>query len=277
MKTGYLITARLKSTRLKRKILLDIDGETVLDKVIKRCKSVIGIDEIILCTSTNPQDSELEDVARKHNIKFFKGDEDDVLDRLLNAAQEEKVDRFLSITADNPLHSIKVANKIISFDNDYSFDFIFTYNLPVGMAPYFIRTEALEVAVKMKQNSETEIWGPFVYQPSFFKIGEFSIAQNGIPSTIRITCDYEEDFLLITELYKKINVEMPDIDDVIETYINNPGIFDINKGIIQRGLDPKIIDSIQKAFRENVTKGLAYAKQRGITINPGLIKKVEVI
>ena len=70
MKIGFFITARLKSERLKLKILLDLNGKTVLDRVIERCKSTPGIDDVILCTSRNSQDSLLYDYALKHNIEF---------------------------------------------------------------------------------------------------------------------------------------------------------------------------------------------------------------
>ena len=79
MKIGFFITARLKSTRLKRKILLDLNGKSVLDRVIERAKQVKGIDGVVLCTSINPQDSELYKNALSNQIEFFAGSEDDVL------------------------------------------------------------------------------------------------------------------------------------------------------------------------------------------------------
>ena len=115
MKLGYFITARLKSSRLKRKILLPLSGNTVLDHVINRCKETNEIDDVVLCTSTNPQDAELFDYALKHQIKFFAGSEDDVLKRLLDAAKYYGFDAFVSITADNPLHSIFISNQIVEW------------------------------------------------------------------------------------------------------------------------------------------------------------------
>ena len=272
MKTGYLITARLKSQRLKRKILLDIDGDTVLDKVIKRCLAVGNVDEVVLCTSTNEQDAELEQVAEKHKIKFFKGDEDDVLKRLLDAARKENIDRFLSITADNPFHSILMGRKILDFDNRNNFDFIFTQNLPAGIAPYFIRTDALDVAVFMKRNSDTEIWGPFVKQPSFFKLGYLNVTNNSLPSDLRITCDYEADYQFIKSLYGNILSSRPDINDIIALFNTNPDIFDINKGIPQRKLDKSIIEEINNNFKKNTQIGIDYLKLNNILLFPGSIE-----
>ena len=56
MKVGFLITARLKSTRLPMKIVLKIHGREMIRHMIDRLKLSDVIDEIIICTSPNPQD-----------------------------------------------------------------------------------------------------------------------------------------------------------------------------------------------------------------------------
>ena len=92
MKIGFFITARLKSTRLKRKILLDLNGKTVLERVIERCKAVKGVGGVVLCTSNNQDDRELKQFATSENIQFFEGSEEDVLQRLLDAAKKYHYD-----------------------------------------------------------------------------------------------------------------------------------------------------------------------------------------
>ena len=86
MKIGMLITARLKSTRLPKKLLLDINGKSLIERVIDRAKEVSGLERVILCTSNNPQDRPLVDLALKNGIPYFLGSEEDVLDRLNRAA-----------------------------------------------------------------------------------------------------------------------------------------------------------------------------------------------
>lgn len=277
MTTGYLITARLKSTRLKRKILLSIDEETVLDKVILRCKKTLGVDKVVLCTSINEEDAELVAYAEKHKIGFFRGSEDDVLKRLLDAAREFTIDRFLSITADNPLHSVLAAEKILEFDSNHKFDFIFTQNLPIGMSPYFIRTDALDVAVFMKEKSDTEIWGPFVNRPDFFNIGYLIFNNIKLSSSLRITCDYEKDYLFIKTLYSSFSTKFPDIHNIESTFFKNPEVFKINEGITQRMPDQETLNQINDAFVKSKAEGKRYCEEKGIIINMGLVKKEESI
>lgn len=277
MKTGFLITARLNSKRLKRKVLLDIDGDTILDKVIKRCKCVSNIDEIILCTSINSQDEELITVAEKHGIKYFQGPENDVLVRLADAANKYKVDRFLSITADNPLHSVEAAEQIIDFDNGKDFDFIFTFNLPTGLAPYFIKTKALLIVNYMKKATDTEIWGPFVNQPSFFKIGNLFVTQELLKPSLRITCDYEEDYRFIKKIHELSNKSLPNISDIRYLFINNKEIFEINKNHKQRKLNENTISNINKQFLLSRNLGLDFMKRNNIVLFPGQHEKTIIL
>ena len=92
MKIGFLITARLKSERLPLKIIKDLNGKTVIERLIDRIKEIKDITDIVLCTSTNSQDRPLVDIARGNNIYYFNGDEDDVLKRLLDAAKFYNLD-----------------------------------------------------------------------------------------------------------------------------------------------------------------------------------------
>ena len=68
LKVGYLVTGRLKSTRLPEKLLLEIKGKTVITHMIDRLKLAKNVDEIIICTSTIKQDRPLGELAKKNNV-----------------------------------------------------------------------------------------------------------------------------------------------------------------------------------------------------------------
>jgi len=102
MKVGYLITGRLKSTRLPRKLLIKVKGKPIVSHMIDRLKLAKNVDEIVICTSDNEQDKPLSNIAKENNIKCFFGDPDDVLSRLLGAAEYFNLDYILNITADCP-------------------------------------------------------------------------------------------------------------------------------------------------------------------------------
>ncbi len=274
MKIGAFITARLKSTRLEQKILLDLDGKSVLDRVIDRCKAINGIDGVVLCTSTNPQDAILEKNASNNNIQFYKGSENDVLDRLLKSADEFKYDAFISITADNPLFSIEIANEIIKWYKKDKPDFIFSNGLPMGCIPYFIKTNALKVAIQMKSECDTEIWGPFVNRPDFFKIGYLSIKGSLYKEEKRLTCDYPEDLELMKTIYKAFpKKEIISTKTALLYLKENPDLWLINSMHVQRQLPIEVLNEINAQFDSQIEKGKLFAQEHKIMLNPGTIKK----
>lgn len=269
MKYAYLITARLKSSRLREKILLDLNGKTILDHVIERCKKVVGTDEVILCTSTNTQDSVLFDYALKHGIKFYAGSEDDVLTRLRDAALYYGVDGFLSITADNPLHSFYCGTVILDQVKKFNFDFVFTEGLPIGIAPYYLNTKALQVAIKMKEDSNTEIWGPFCKRKEFFNLGNLIVKNYSIPSSNRITCDCPDDYKLFRYIYAHFDTGMlPSIFQLEDLYLENPNLFTINSNIKQQGVSKEILERITTDFNNNIEQGESYARSIGHKLIP---------
>src|SRR5690606_464279 len=102
MKIGLQITARMKSSRLPFKLLMDLNGYSIIEHVINRSKLIKGVESVVLCTSVNAQDKPLVDVAREKDIYYYLGSEVDVLQRLLDSANFFGFDYILSITGENP-------------------------------------------------------------------------------------------------------------------------------------------------------------------------------
>lgn len=273
MKIGFFITARLKSSRLKHKVLLDLNNKSILDRVIERCKEVKGIDGVVLCTSTDPQDSILYRNALENKVEFFAGSENDVLQRLLNAALYFGYDAFLSITADNPLFSIYTSQIAVDWYKKESFDFIFTIGLPIGIGTYFIDTKALQVACHMKKEINTEIWGPFVNRPDFFKIGELIITNSPYNENYRLTCDYPEDYVLIRSLYSNFESNaIPSIHRIFDILRQKPALLKINSKNKQSNLNESIINLINENFSRAKNSGEEFARSINKSLHPEKIK-----
>lgn len=101
MNFGIIIQARLGSTRLPGKILKDFyGGKTLLETVIENLKKTGA--KIIVATSVNPNNDKLETFLKERNITVFRGSEDDVLSRFIEAAEANGVDGIVRICSDNP-------------------------------------------------------------------------------------------------------------------------------------------------------------------------------
>ena len=253
MKIGFLITARLKSTRLPLKILKDLNGKTVIERIIDRAKKIKDISEIVLCTSTNPQDKTLVDIAQENNIYYFNGDEEDVLKRLFDAAQFFDLDYFLGITADNPLFSIYYSNLIVDKIKRDHHDFIKLEGLPLGAATYGMKVKALEVVCKIKTIVDTEIWGSLIDRPEIFDVETIKAEDKLNRPELRFTLDYEEDYELINNIYSNVPFKnVLNLYDVIDYMDNNPEIAKLNQDCVQLELDDKVTEEIDKNYKENL-------------------------
>jgi spore coat polysaccharide biosynthesis protein SpsF len=253
MKIGFLITARLKSSRLPLKIIKDLNGKTVIERLVDRAKEIKGISEIVICTSTNPQDRLLVDIAKENSIYYFNGDEEDVLKRLLDAAKFFDLDYFLGITADNPLITIHCSNLIVDEIKRNHYDFIKLEGLPLGAATYGMKVNALETVCKLKTVEDTEIWGYLIDRPEIFDVKTIKVDGKLNRPELRFTLDYEEDYELINNIYSHVPFKkVLNLYDVIDYLDKNPGIAKINQNCVQLDLDEKVKEEIDKSYKENL-------------------------
>lgn len=253
MKIGFLITARLKSTRLKLKILKPLNGYSVIERIIQRAKEINIISDIVLCTSNLSQDLPLVRIARENDIHYFNGNPEDVLQRLLDAAELFKMDFFIGITADNPLFSIHHA-KMISrmFRSDSSLDYIYTTGMPIGVNIYGIKTKALKVVCKVKQEIDTEIWGDLINQPKIFNVKKIKVEKKFQNKKKRITLDEIEDYKLFSEIYSHFSKDsVIDILDAYKFLKQNPKISVLNNNVIQKDLDKNVKKRIFEFYNDN--------------------------
>ena len=112
----------MNSTRLPGKVLMKSCGETMLGHLTKRLKRVKSLDCIVLATTFNKSDNILEEFANEFNIECFRWSEDNVLNRVLNAAETHNADVIVEITADCPLIDPLLVDKIIEgFENESAY------------------------------------------------------------------------------------------------------------------------------------------------------------
>lgn len=102
MNIGIIIQARMGSTRLPRKILRDFyHGETLIETLIKNLKKVDNV-PVVVATSNNPNNDELVSFLQQRNIPVYRGEENDVLNRFIGAAEQNGIDGIVRICSDNP-------------------------------------------------------------------------------------------------------------------------------------------------------------------------------
>lgn len=247
MKIGMLITARLKSKRLPLKLLHYINGNRVIDHVIERCKSVQFVDQVILCTSTNPQDAPLAKAAMEQGIFYFTGDPDDVLRRLYDAATFFRLDYILSITADDPFFSVEYASRFANEALLTQPDYMYAVGLPIGAGLYGIRYEALQTVIQFKNRTDTEIWGYWLNRPDLFHVHVFE-ARPEERKDIRLTLDTAEDLAFLQMIGARLDRHDISYHSLLRAVDQLPLEMFVNRNIEQMKVPAEVIEEINALY-----------------------------
>jgi spore coat polysaccharide biosynthesis protein SpsF len=262
MSIGFFITARLKSTRLKRKILCDLAGHSVLGHVIQRAQQVKGVSDVVVCTSTVPQDRPIVDVCNQHGCYYFNGHPDDVLNRLVAASTLFACDDLLLMTADNPLFSFEYAQRLVTERTSHpDVDYLVVEGLPIGMNPYMVRRKALEVIDAIKDEDETEFWPEYLKDETLFRRRSIK-AEPEHTRDYRVTLDYQQDLELFASIYRHCYNGAPIATSQVIEYLDaNPSVRALNDTIARSWLDPERVDRIETHLNRNRDKLFALKQE----------------
>ena len=115
MKVTATIQARMGSSRLPGKVLMDICGKPMLLWQVERIRRARLVDEIIIATTLSESDNEIETFCKKNNIRFFRGSENDVLDRISRLISERNIDIHLECYGDSPFIDPQIIDENIGF------------------------------------------------------------------------------------------------------------------------------------------------------------------
>lgn len=255
MKIGFLITVRLKSSRLPMKVLLDLNGRSVIQRVIDRAKKIYGINDIVLCTSQEPEDFPLVQTAKQENVYSFPGHATDVLKRLHDAARFFGMDYFVGITADNPLFSFEQGTLLANWvQQNPETDFAYYDNLPIGGNLYIVKTKMLETIYKFKPEGDTEIWGEWVKQPDIFNVNKLDPPpqlQNLLDKDMRLTMDEALDYNEFSKLYNIFpSNHTPCMKESADT-ISKHNLFEENKKVVQQQVDEEYSQIVRDFYMKN--------------------------
>ncbi|PPR78473.1 MAG: hypothetical protein CFH01_00962 [Alphaproteobacteria bacterium MarineAlpha2_Bin1] len=236
MKIASFITARLKSQRLKRKVLLPICGRPMLSHLIDRLKLSKKCQQIVLCTSTIKEDDDLENFAIREGVDCFRGHPDDVMLRLRDAADFYKTDIISSCTADNPLIDNLSMDDLIDYHINGKFDFSISKNIPFGTFTMTVNSSSLDKACDIKDSAETEFWPQYFLRTNQFKLGELVHNKIYSNSDIRLTVDEKPDFELMNIIFSNLHKsnKIFSLEDVIKFLDKNPELKKINSNVKQK-------------------------------------------
>jgi spore coat polysaccharide biosynthesis protein SpsF (cytidylyltransferase family) len=238
MRVVGITQARINSSRLPRKVLLQIGGKPLLQYHLERAIKSTLVHKWIVATTDEDESELICSIASKLSVKYFKGSLQDVLDRFYWAVKNENADYVVRITSDCPLIDASIIDHVVKTCIENNLDY--TSNtlkptFPDGMDVEVFKFAALERAWKeAKLKSEREHVTPFIWQNSSFFDKSIFTSQNytGMEdlSSYRLTVDQQEDFDLIKNLIDNLGGDKPWMEYV--TYLkNHPNLLNTNSSI----------------------------------------------
>lgn len=253
MKFLTTIEARFDSTRLPGKVLLPLTPtKTVFDILISRIRLSENISKVILATSKNKNNIKLVDSAKQNKILFYRGSENNVLERLYKATKNHKEKYIIQLTADNPLIDFKVIDYVVNFfkKNIDKYDFVTNKNLfdkkkffiPNGMiVSVFKKEKLLEAFIYQKKTNKKDLAEhPMLY---FCREGRQIIKSIDLQMPkkwtilpkLRLTLDTYEDYFFIYKIYNILKEKkLFGLIDIINVVKKKPFLLKINEKIKQK-------------------------------------------
>lgn len=243
MKVGAVIQARMGSTRLPGKVMLELGDKTVLGHVIERVRQAEKIDKIIIASSDLEADDAIVEEAIFNDALVSRGSESDVLSRYYQATLDHDLDHIVRITSDCPLIDPQIVDQLVDFylNNDYSIvtnagNDLEERTYPRGLDVEVFSFAALEEAhEKALEDYQREHVTPYIYENNEDK---YYYKNDVNHSRHRWTLDTPEDWELIKEIYDELYKGVHDfyLDEILELFEQEPELFDINKDIEQKSL-----------------------------------------
>jgi spore coat polysaccharide biosynthesis protein SpsF len=240
MKIVAIVQARMGSSRLPRKVMRDLGGASVLDRVLNRLGRSRLIQESLVATTVEPADDAIVEHCERTGRKVFRGSEQDVLDRYHRAAKHFEADVVVRVTSDCPVIDAEVTDATIRAFLDRRVDYasnIRVRTYPRGLDIEVMTLQALERAWRESSKPyQREHVTPYIYEnPGEFKL--HGIENDADCSQHRWTVDTPDDLQLLQAIYARFGGR----DDfgwreVLEMVESDPSLADINRHIAQKAV-----------------------------------------
>lgn len=247
------ITARMASTRLPGKAMAQVVGKPLLELLIERVARAGLVDELVVATTTEPQDDCLEALAMRSGVGCHRGSADDVLGRVLDAALAHGGEDLVVLTGDNPLVDPELIDDVLAFFQEGRFDYVTTTHMhhsrnwgamrtfPVGVSVQVCATSALADAAARTADPAVREHATFaVYDhPERYRLGAFDAIGKYAAwrhPELRLTVDTPEDLALVRAVFEALYPANPSFstEEAIRLVAETPALRSLNGHVRQR-------------------------------------------
>jgi len=240
-----VIQARMNSTRFPNKVLSDLSGTPLIERILQRVKKVKRIGKIIIATTKRKEDNILAEIAKLTKVEIFRGSENDLVDRYYQAVKGKSVGHILRLPADNPIPDPSEYNRLINYhlktNNDFSSNIcnFMSNGYPDGFGVEIFTVDSLKKIwrnEKRKKFREHIALNFYDYKKDKknlkfnFKIGTVKCPKKISRPKLVFDVNYYKDYLFIKQIYEYFLPQKKNFtaSDVIKWYEKKYSRKDLN-------------------------------------------------
>ncbi|MFH1642150.1 MAG: glycosyltransferase family protein [Nanoarchaeota archaeon] len=226
-KIGIIIQARMTSTRLPGKVLMDVGGMPLLAFLIKRLKSSVKNIDVIVATTKDKDDDKIVELCNSINVPYYRGSKENVLDRYIKCSREFNIDVIIRVCADSPFIDTEGINElVIAYHQNPLANLIHNKHkngYPPGAGAELVTLESLEKAeMDASEQNQREHVLPYILEHS----EKFNIIECDAPKHLRrpdyhIAVDYPEDLKLVNLILTKADALFPNQHEKVTIPLKN--------------------------------------------------------
>lgn len=241
MKIVATIEARMTSTRLPGKVLFMANGKPMLEHLVNRLKQVKSINEIVLATTINQADDCLVEFAQENGISFFRGSEDDVMSRVIEAGESAEADILVEITGDCPLIDPLLVEQAIQTYLHNNCDYVCpAKSYPAGIGS--VQVYPIEVL----KHSASMTDDPLVHEHVTLHIRRskelyrhlyFVAAPDQWFPELELVLDEQKDYEILKKVIEYFGKTNPYFScrEIVDLFKSKPDWIDINRDVKRKG------------------------------------------
>lgn len=257
-----IIQARMSSTRLPGKVLMDIAGQPMLVHLVERTRRAHSIEQVVVATTTDPSDDAIQHLCTERGYHCYRGSLPDVLDRYTQAAREYNAQTIVRLTADCPLIDPEVLDLTVEALDGYDFSANrlpppWTRSLPIGLDVEVVTRGALERTwLEAHEHYHREHVLPYIYEEVIFSPQQVPAAIEGFYTVygrnphgfkiaqlhhtpdygnLRWTVDTPADLELVRQVFTHLDDQLKFTwQDVLGVFKRNPELVNINAQILHK-------------------------------------------
>lgn len=222
LNTAILVQARMSSQRCPQKILADLNGAPLIQRLHESLQHNQAQLPVVICTSTEPSDDAVEKLCQEQHFKCFRGPLDDVALRFIQACEHFKLEHVVRISGDSPWFNVELVDQVIAAYQPSDVELccnIYPRTFPKGQSLEMFSLELLKRFYPQMSESDREHVTPIFYRHAD-QLNIRNITFHTPSNHLDLSIDTPEQLLLCQRIFTELSQPhwQYSIDEILEIY-----------------------------------------------------------